>query len=96
MKSILASLVLGKIDAPEGVVPGAFQVTLSIAGAADVVQTTAEATVTFANLAAGDYTVSACRLADSGERISDVVTATITVPAPDQIDVPSSITLSLA
>lgn len=98
LRSIAAALALVKADLPAGLEPGAFEVTLSVAGSPDVVKTTNLTTVTFDGLAAGDYTVTACRLAVTGERISPVVSATITVPVPtpDQIDVPGSITLTLA
>jgi hypothetical protein len=97
MTTLTAALVLAKQDLPAGMVPGLFEITLSTAGAADVVQTTDQTTVTFADLAAGDYVVTAVRLADSGERISAPVTASIRIepPVPDQVDVPASITLTL-
>lgn len=97
MPSIKADLVLVKQDLPAGLAPGSFQVTLSTAGAPDVVQTTDATTVAFTDLAPGDYVVSAVRLAATGERISEPVSASITIaaPAPDQVDVPASITLTL-
>lgn len=94
-RSILATLALASIALPEGLEPGAFEVTLSTAGSIDVVQESTAPTVTFANVAPGVYTVSACRLAASGERISTPVSAQITVPAQPQVDVPASITLTL-
>jgi hypothetical protein len=97
MSLIKAVLALGKIDLPDGLQPGLFEVTLTTAGQSDVVKTTDTTEITFDGLAPGDYTVSACRLADSGERLSEPVSDSITVPAPSptQIDVPASITLTL-
>ena len=97
-RSLLCAIALAAVDLPAGLAPGPFEVTLTAAGMADVVQTVDVPTVTFPDLAPGDYVVSACRLAATGERISTPVTASINIPAPppEQVDVPASLTLTLA
>jgi hypothetical protein len=98
LRSIAAQIALSKIDLPEGgLEPGAFEVTLTPPAGDPVVKTTNQTSVTFDGLPPGSYKVSACRLAVTGERLSDPVESTIEIPEtpPEQIDVPSSITLSL-
>lgn len=95
MKNVVATLTLATIDLPDGVDAGLFQFTLSAAGTPDVVQQTDQTTATFANLAAGDYTVTALRLSTANAPLADAVTATVTVPPPVQADVPASVAVSL-
>jgi len=94
-RAIIATITTALQDLPDGMAAGQFEVTLSTAGAADLVQAVDTTVVTFTDLAPGDYTVSACRLAATGERISAPVAASITVPAPVQVDVPALLTLTI-
>jgi hypothetical protein len=100
MSKILASLVLGKQNIPTGVTPGAFEVTLFKDGQAGTPVQTTDASVTFEGLDPGTYTAQARRLDATGAEFSPMTALSdpivIPVVTPDQADVPTSITLSLA
>ena len=98
MKTITATIITAPVDLPPGLTPGSFEVTLSLTGLPDVVYRGTEPTATFADLGPGNYTVTALRLATTGERLSAPVSAGITIapPVPTTVDVPQSITLTLA
>lgn len=98
--SKIASVVFTtqKQDAPHGVVMGGFSVSLMLAGVivgSPVVVADAAVPVTFSIDVPGDYTVDVVRIAESGERVSPVVTSTVFTVAPAQIDVPLSVTVVL-
>lgn len=98
MTTLNTVIVTAPANLPAGLAPGSYEVTLSIAGSPDVVHRGPDLTASFPNLTPGDYTVTAVRLAATGERISTPVTATINVPVPPpvMVDVPHTITLTLA
>lgn len=98
MNTLNTTIVTAPQDLPAGLAPGSYEVTLSLAGVPDVVHRTPDLTSAFPNLGPGDYTVTAVRLAATGERISAPVTATINIPVPTpvMVDVPHTITLTLA
>ena len=98
MTTLTTTIVTAPANLPAGLAPGSFEVTLSIAGSPDVVHRGPDLTASFPGLVPGDYTVSAVRLAATGERISTPVTATINIPTPTpvMVDVPHTITLTLA
>ena len=96
MTTLTTSIVVAPQVLPAGLVPGHYEVTLSIAGSPDVVHRGPDLAVSFPDMAPGDYTVTAVRLAETGERISAPVAASINIPAPVMVDVPNTITLTLA
>lgn len=107
MSAIKADIVLEQVPVPPGFVPGLFQVTLFKDSVAQDPQTTADATITFPDVAPGSYYVTALRLSSTAEIISDLRTSNVVVvpePAPDpapaptgeQMAAPASITISLA
>jgi hypothetical protein len=83
---------------PEGVVVGGYSVSLMLAGSPVQNQVVADvvAAVVFQIDAAGDYTVQALRIAESGEAISATVESAVFTIAPDMILVPVSVTVNLS
>lgn len=95
--TIIATLVLSKVDIPAGAEPGPFEVTLFKDGVpSDPVQT-ADGTVTFTGLDAGTYTATARRLNVDGTEFSPATPLSdpIVVEPNPQADAPASITLTL-
>jgi acyl-coenzyme A thioesterase PaaI-like protein len=93
------SFTTALVDQPDGVTPGGYLVTLinsagavadtiSVASAADKIQ--------FIISTPGDYTVGVARVAVSGENISATVVSAVFNVAVPQMDVPTSITVTLS
>lgn len=99
-KSILAAIALTAQPFPAGTAPGLFRVTLIAAdGTTVATQDTSEMSVTFPEVAAGTYTVFAARLDIVGQVLGTGATSepiTIEEPTTIAIDVPTSVTVSLA
>lgn len=94
---IQATLILGKVDKPDGKDVGDFRVTVSFPGQDIVTLRQADPTFTLDVTRPGTYTVSAARLATDGTVIGIEVSDTYTtpVPTPEQVDVPVSITFTV-
>lgn len=102
LKNIAALIGFVTVDAPVDLVPGPLEITFSTPGVEPIVTQAAagSTTFTFVPTQPGDWTGSVRRLATTGEQLSASVSATINVPVPveppAQMDVPTSITLTLA
>lgn len=91
------------VDAPTGVDVGGDSFTLFVdgaaVGAAQIVSAdaiTPDAVAASFNIdKAGSYTVQTWRVAATGEAISEVITSNAVVVTPEQILVPSGITLAI-
>lgn len=86
------------VDAPTGVDVGGDSVTLFLDGVAvgppQIV--TADTTLVSFNIdKAGSYTAQMWRVAATGEAISDALTSNVEVVTPEQILVPSVVTLAI-
>ena len=102
-KSVLAAIAVASLAVAAGTVAGSFHIELQNSGGTmvasqDVADVTAP--VTFASVGPGDYQVSAVRLDASGAPIgTPVVSAVFTVaadPTTINVDVPASVTVTLA
>lgn len=96
---IAVSLVVADQDLPAGVSPGQYQVTMSTAGAPDVVQLNDGTSFEFQADAPATYSFSAQRLNTDGVPMTTPVTGTIDVPPPvppAKFSAPVSISLQLA
>lgn len=104
-KNVTAVLGLTAFDAPAGTIPGNFRVALiDAADNTKILQQvdTADLTVTFQNIAPGSYMVAAVRLDATGLAIGKAAVSTAFTIPPDagpatvSIDVPASVTVTVA
>jgi hypothetical protein len=98
MAKINILIAVASVALAVGQVPGKLRYTLIPAQGDPIVQDSDLPTAEFDDVAPGDYTVTASRVDSLGVIIGTPVSGPITVPVPtpETVDVPVSITLSLA
>ena len=96
MSTVTVTVVSQSQEFPAGTVSAGITVTLE--GLPAVVLTAAPYVATFDNVAAGTYAITAQTNDASGNALGSAITGSVTVAAPAQvaIDVPASLTVTVA
>lgn len=97
MSTINVNVATQDLPFPSGTTSGGIRITLTSADstASPQIAATAPFSVTFPDVAPGDYLISAQAITAEGADIGAVVTNTINVPAPVMITVPLSLEVTL-